>query len=479
MLEFHIMKTQNINLPLEFENRMKILLGESYHDFLLSFDEPRSKALQLHPQNTSISTIHDNIDEIHPISNLENAYYSELDHVGQHPYHHAGIFYSQDPAAMLPVGSFKLNPDSYVLDLCAAPGGKSSQIASILETGNGFLVSNEINPQRNKILVSNMERMGYKNVLVTKLSAEELAKEYPSYFDVLLVDAPCSGEGMFRKYPESVSEWSTDNVNLCQSRQHEILSAVLTCLKPGGMLIYSTCTYAPEENENIVSYLVNKENMILLPLNPKYVENLSHLSTNVLKDEFYQTFNTQNNLQSVIDYSYRFYPHIGNGEGQFFAHLQKPGEIHIQNQTAIIPLKKVSSKNLKLIAESMQDQLSCFTDNLYEFEDKILIIPNGYGKFPSHGITKCGIIAGEIQKNRFVPHHNLFRAYGNQFKNRLSLPLQDERIRKYLSGQEINDEQTPNGYGVLCVDNTPIGGYKASNGRLKNHYPKALRNLNY
>lgn len=479
MLEFHIMKNPNINLPLEFENRMKLLLGESYNDFLLSFDAPKSKALQLHPQETSMNLIQNNVAEITPIPNLENTYYSELDHIGWHPYHHAGIFYSQDPAAMLPIGSFEINPDSYVLDLCAAPGGKSSQIASILETGKGFLVSNEINPQRNKILVSNMERMGYKNVLVTKLSAEELASEYPAYFDLILVDAPCSGEGMFRKYPESVTEWSIANVDLCQNRQKEILSAILACLKPGGNLIYSTCTYSPEENENIVSYLVNKENLRLLPVNKKYSANLTNLSAQILTDEFYNTFKIENDLQPVIDCCYRFYPHRGNGEGQFFAHLQKSGNNLIQNHSTVIPLKKITSKNYKLIAETMNEQLSYFKDNLYEFEDKILIIPNGYGKLPSHGISKCGVIAGEIQKNRFVPHHNLFRAYGGQFKNRLSLPFQDERIRKYLNGQEISDEQTPNGYGVLCVDDTPLGGYKSSNGRLKNHYPKALRNLTY
>lgn len=472
-----------MKLPEDFKNRMKHLLGESYSDFLLSFDAPQEKALQIHPRQTPLSVITENIPGLTPMKHLQLSAYYDGEKIGMHPYHHAGILYSQDPAAMLPAGLFPFPKDAKVLDVCAAPGGKSSQIAAFLEEGKGFLVANEIHPARNKILISNLERMGYKNVMVTKLEASQLSDTYPGFFDVVIVDAPCSGEGMFRKYPESCAEWSVQQVSQCADRQMEILSHACKCLRPGGSMIYSTCTYSIEENENIVYYLINREDLELLNIDiPKSISTW-HLSQHKLTDSSSDSPFTNSSLpEDILRSSHRFYPHLGKGEGQFFCYLKKSGDFKLSSaadyreQLKAKGLRPVSAKNKAIIKESLSGQLSGIYDNIYEQDGRFYLIPYLPVPLPAFGITRLGLPMGEMQKNRFVPHHCLFHSYGHLFDNQISYHLSDDNIWAYLHGQEITDSRAANGYGTICIDNTPIGGFKASNGKLKNHYPKSLRN---
>ncbi|MGN0346546.1 MAG: methyltransferase domain-containing protein [Lachnospiraceae bacterium] len=466
-----------MKLPIDFENRMKNLLGKEYDDYLDSFDAPAQKALQL---NTARMCREDFAEianfPMEPIPHLPNAYYIAGDKLGANPLHHAGVIYSQDPSAMLPVGAFAISPDWKVLDVCAAPGGKSFQIAARLQQGNGFLVSNEYNSARNKILVANAERMGFDNMVITHMDSAELAMCFPGTFDLVVVDAPCSGEGMFRKYPESITQWSAENVTLCAKRQKEILSNAIRCLKPGGYLIYSTCTYAPEENEQIIDDLLSN-----YPLEV------------ILPAKQYLAFTT-NNAQGQ-----RFYPHKGKGEGQFYCHLKLIGDSQQYNLPKKLPLKPASKQTLCLIRETMKDSI-CMEDNVlvlpsfhrdsltiprqnyiaYEYKDQILFLPEKITLLPPHGITACGIKAGTIEKKRFVPHHQLFHCLGAYFQNIIYLSMEDPLLASYLQGNEIFLENTPNGYGIISIASPNhncafIGGYKASNGRLKNHYPKGLR----
>lgn len=445
------------NLPEAFCNQMKQLLGEEYDAYLSSFDACDEKGLWCHPD--ALTHLSDNISCIPGISKQGVLYHGEP--IGKHPFHHAGAVYSQDPGAMCVIGAYEFPKYAKVLDLCAAPGGKSTQIASKLMALDGVLVSNEPNPTRNKILCSNIERMGFTNVLVTKLLPEEIAMEYPSYFDVILVDAPCSGEGMFRKYPESISEWSLDNVNHCANRQKEILKDIEPALKPGGKLIYSTCTYNESEDDEIVSYLLNQLNFLPDTM-PEGIR--SYLSDNLHYKEY-------------ASFSGRFYPHQSHGEGQFMAYLRKDGSlIPDEKHHSMIPLKPISKDQLKCMKDSMKDSINLSELPIYQFKNDFLIIENNYPKLPSKGITYCGTKMGTIEKGRFIPDHGLFHNYSSLFHNKLSFHYDQIEIQKYLIGEEIYVPDTPNGYGVILADSFPLGGFKSVNGRLKNHYPKGLRN---
>lgn len=460
-----------MNLPKEFTERMKSILGSEYQAFYASFSDTPQKGVHLNPKRSREDIILQCSElSFSPIPHIPNGYYYHTSpsengiKLGMHPLYHSGAVYSQDPAAMLPIGGIEISPDWRVLDMCAAPGGKSSQIASCLSDSNGFLLANEINPGRNKVLISNMERMGYGNVVVTKLSPDEIASYYPEYFHMVLVDAPCSGEGMFRKYPESITEWSEENVLLCRDRQKEILSHAVETLLPGGYLIYSTCTYSVEENEEIVQWMMEQFHLEQVTV-PEKIIGVTAPSLNA----------------GISSCCRRFYPHISDGEGQFMAYLKKPGAF--PDYTLTVPkdnpvsLKKISNRNMSLVREALADHFELSDLNIYEHNGKIIVLPNAHIKLPPHGITLCGVTAGVIEKNRFIPHHHFFHSFGKCCRNRLEPVSGDPRIWEYLAGREILDDHVSKGYGVLCYEGIPIGGFKASSGRLKNHYPKALRNL--
>ena len=458
-----------MELPIEFVKRMKTILGDDYPAFEASFSETAQKGIHLNPGRCSEERLLSCMgSELTPIPHVTHGYYYNASNqerkIGMHPLHHGGAVYSQDPSAMLPVSGIEISPDWRVLDLCAAPGGKSSQIASKLSAGAGFLVSNEINPSRNKILISNMVRMGYPNVIVTKLTPDEIADCYPGYFHMVLVDAPCSGEGMFRKYPESISEWSLENVIHCQARQKEILNAALRTLLPGGYLVYSTCTYSVEENEDIVRWLMKEHHMMPVDI-PEKIRSV-----------------TAPSFDEKLSCCRRAYPHITRGEGQFMAYLKKSGELpetqNVATPKSMSGLRKISDKNKALVWDALKENFDLSGFCFYEHQNKMIAIPAKAGfRLPNHGITLCGITVGMIEHNRFLPHHHFFHSCGNICNNILSLDKEDQRILQYLTGQEIYDDRVKKGYGVVCFEGCPIGGFKASGGRLKNHYPKALRNL--
>lgn len=241
-------------LPQLFLDRMKQMLEEEYPAFLNSYEDARYQALRINPSKTDRNRFAEETSfHLQPVPWEANGfYYEKEDQPGKHPYHEAGVYYIQEPSAMAPAAYLDAQPGEKVLDLCAAPGGKSTQIAAAMQ-GKGLLVSNEIHPARAKILSENMERMGVKNVMVTNESPQTLAGMFTEYFDRIMVDAPCSGEGMFRKNEQACEEWSPENVQVCAARQQEILACAASMLRPGGRMVYSTCTFAPEENEGTVS----------------------------------------------------------------------------------------------------------------------------------------------------------------------------------------------------------------------------------
>ncbi|MGN1031300.1 MAG: hypothetical protein ACI4PQ_06825 [Butyricicoccaceae bacterium] len=442
-------------LPEAFCDRMRALLGEAYDIFLNSYQAEAVRALRVNTTKISVSDFADAADfSIAPIPYTSDGFYFTAEKIGSHPLHHAGAFYVQDPSAMIPALCAPIPQDAYVLDLCAAPGGKSSQLADALQT-SGVLVSNEIMPARSKVLFQNLERQGFRNTIITSRRPDQLAEWFESVFDVVLVDAPCSGEGMFRKYPFAQDEWSEENVRLCAARQRDILPSALRCLKPNGTLIYSTCTFSPEENEEIVHWLIEEYGMALCTV-PQQITD--HTAAGI-----------------DLPQARRFYPHIAPGEGQFAVILRKPDDefsptFHYNDSS-----RPLSRAEYDAVRQTMGDAITFDELPLRMYQNRVIIPPHPDFPLPPKTVN-CGVTVGELRKNRLIPHHQFFMAYGSAFRNQLELALDDPRLEQYLHGLEIADDTVANGWGVITVCGCPLGGFKASGGRLKNHYPKGLRN---
>ena len=287
-----------MNLPIEFENKMKAFLGNEWDDFLYSYDNNRFQALRFNTLKVQSPEERMRILKVLGISSdkrvswaNEAYYFDENVRPGKHPYHEMGLYYIQEPSAMSAAALLAPKPGMRVLDLCAAPGGKSTQLATYLGD-SGLLVSNEINTQRSRILSQNIERMGIKNAIVTNEDSFVLASHFPGFFNAIQVDAPCSGEGMFRKLPEAVEQWSMENVAICAARQKEILDNAAVMLKPGGVIVYSTCTFSREENEDVIEYFLERH--------PDF----------------------------TLEEMERFWPHKVDGEGHFVAKLVRRGSVN-------------------------------------------------------------------------------------------------------------------------------------------------------
>ena len=448
-------------LPQEFENRMKTLLGDEFEDFKKSFDKPPVRAFRVNTDKISL----EDFEKINPfggekIPYVENGFYFNYDGIGNHPYHHAGMIYIQEPAAMVPVESIEILENWKVLDMCAAPGGKSSQIKNKLGK-DGVLVSNEIVPSRCKILTGNIERMGFKNAVTTCMHPQKLVKMFPqNYFNMIMVDAPCSGEGMFRKEEIAIDEWSTENVKMCAERQAEILDCAAKLVKLGGYIVYSTCTFSLEENEMTVdAFLQRHPEFELVPVPEKVREN----TTDGIHFDGCKCEN--------IEYARRCYPHKTKGEGQFVAVLHYV-DSNVDTEHFSVPFGK--EKLDKTLVDFLDDTLTTYKkENVQMYNgNPVYFTPD----FPvPRGVAfACGVTIGEIRKNYVVPHHQFFMALGKDFKRKIELTADSEEIKKYLHGEEF-DTTCPNGWAVVLVDGCTVGGVKVSNGRAKNHYPKGLR----
>ena len=427
---------------------MKEYLSNEYDAFLNSYNDINIRALSVNNNVISNEEFEKIFDlKIQRIPYIKNGYFLLENNIklGFHPLHHAGAFYMQDPSAMAVVESFDFPEDLLVLDLCAAPGGKSIQLAQKLK--NGVLISNEIESKRAKILYSNIERLGLKNVVVTNNKPSDFLKGFEGCFDLILIDAPCSGEGMFRKYPESQELWSLENVNVCHDRDIEIVDIAHKLLKKDGFLIYSTCTFAKEENEDIISYLIEQYNYEQLDVKEEIKYNLK---------------------EGFSPKTYRFYPHLQSGEGQFLAILKKT--------TGEIKFPRFNNKNIKCkeFDEFAKKNLAVDINNLYLKQNDLYYCASNLD-LSSLKVLNYGVKLGEIYNKRFIPNHNMFKSFYNVFNNQLDLNYKDDLVMKYLRGEQISYDVS-NGFGVLKVNGISLGGYKSNNNNLNNYYPKGLRN---
>lgn len=454
-------------IPEKFTEMMKPVLGTDFEKFINALENsPAVRALRV---NTLKIPAEDFL-RLAPFSVRECAipegFVFDEEKVGGDPLHHAGAYYVQDPSAMATVtaASPYIPGGSLMLDLCAAPGGKSTQLASLDPAG--FLVSNEIVPSRARILRGNIERMGVKNAAVTSCDTAVLAKEYPEVFDVVLCDAPCSGEGMMRKYNAEVLEnWSEENVRLCAARQKEILENAAECTAPGGVLIYSTCTFNLFENEMTVDDFLSRHGDF-------YITDADERIKKITADgiDFEGCTHEMGKCR-------RFYPHLTAGEGQFICVMKRKGEREERPRKLPVTLKKDEEK----IAEDFfRDVMGGVPEgySLCKIKDTVMLCPEN--ALCPGGATVCGTAAGEVVKGRFEPHHHLFSAFGGDFKRRVELSADLPETEKYLRGETIPyqtyfPDHAKNGWCAVLMDGCPVGGGKIVDGTVKNHYPKGLR----
>ena len=478
-----------MNLPIEFEKKMKAFLGNEWDDFLYSYDNNRFQALRF---NTLKVQSHEEIMRILKVLGIssdkrvswanEAYYFDENVRPGKHPYHEMGLYYIQEPSAMSAAALLAPKPGMRVLDLCAAPGGKSTQLATYLGD-SGLLVSNEINTQRSRILSQNIERMGIKNAIVTNEDSFVLASHFPGFFNAIQVDAPCSGEGMFRKLPEAIEQWSMENVAICAARQKEILDNAAVMLKPGGVIVYSTCTFSKEENEDVIEYFLERH--------PDF----------------------------TLEEMERFWPHKVDGEGHFVAKLVRRGSVNELgadydvcedscNKVEDTGLKAdrktkknknsknrknetkpaLTKENMKLLSEFLDETISedmaawIKNSRLVMFGEQLYRLPDMEVDIKGLKVQRAGLHIGEFKKQRFEPSHSLALALKlSEAKNVVKLTWDDPQTTGFFNGQSVmlSDElaaECKKGWALVCVDGYPAGWGKVNGAQVKNHYPKGLRN---
>lgn len=478
-----------MNLPIEFEKKMKAFLGNEWDDFLYSYDNNRFQALRFNTLKVQSTEERMRILKVLGISSdkkvswADEAYYfDENVRPGKHPYHEMGLYYIQEPSAMSAAALLAPKPGMRVLDLCAAPGGKSTQLATYLGD-SGLLVSNEINTQRSRILSQNIERMGIKNAIVTNEDSFVLASHFPGFFNAIQVDAPCSGEGMFRKLPEAIEQWSMENVAICAARQKEILDNAAVMLKPGGVIVYSTCTFSKEENEDVIEYFLERH--------PDF----------------------------TLEEMERFWPHKVDGEGHFVAKLVRRGSVNelgadydvcedscnkVEDTGFKVDRKTKKNKNsknrknetkpaltkenMKLLSEFLDETISedvaawIKNSRLVMFGEQLYRLPDMEVDIKGLKVQRAGLHIGEFKKQRFEPSHSLALALKlNDAKNLVKLTCDNPQTIGFFNGQSVvlSDEQTAEckkGWALVCVDGYTAGWGKVNGTQVKNHYPKGLRN---
>lgn len=446
-------------LPEKFAERMKFLLGDDFDNYKKALDDNPVRAFRVNIDKISVEDfLKINPFDTQKIPYVENGFYFEDEKIGNHPYHHAGMIYVQEPGAMMPAECVKIDHEWHILDMCAAPGGKSTQLKNKLGE-KGVLVSNEIVPSRCKILTGNVERLGLKNVVTTCMDTKKLASVFPETFDLIMVDAPCSGEGMFRKEEIAIDEWSEENVKNCALRQKEILENATKCLKNGGYIVYATCTFSLDENEKIVDdFLKNHPDFEIV----KVSEIVEKNTCDGIKFDGCQCKN--------IHFARRFYPHKNKGEGQFAAVLHNTNSA--RNYT---PVKGNKNDKIDKIIYDFLDE------TLVDYDRENVLLHKGTPVYfdPDFKVEKAtvfamGITIGEVRKNYIQPHHQFFMGMGENFKRKIELSPDSDEIKKYLHGEEF-ETSCPNGWAVVTVSGCAVGGAKVVNGRAKNHYPKGLR----
>lgn len=427
-------------LPEAFLERMKRQLGDEYERYLDSLNRSRAVALRFNPLKGEIPQL-PFVGQ--PVPWEPMGYYYDPDaRPGLHVFHEAGVYYLQEASAMAPVALLDPQPGERVCDLCAAPGGKTTQIAGRM-MGRGFLLCNEINPKRAKVLSRNIERMAVSNALVTNEHPATLAQRFAGFFDRVLVDAPCSGEGMFRKEEAAVTDWSQETVEMCARRQAEILSSAAALVRPGGHLVYSTCTFSPEEDEQAVA---------------RFLENHPEFAPETVDAPWFEAGENG---------SFRLWPHKLLGEGHFAAVLRK---MEGSEESTVIPAGEKLPKTWQPFAASLGIRLP--DGKAATFGDTLYWAPPDMPDIRKLKVLRPGLELGTVKKDRFEPAHAL-ALWLKTCENKQDYPADSGEISAYLRGDVVPSMQK--GWCLVSAGGYSIGWGKGDGRVLKNHYPKGLR----
>jgi NOL1/NOP2/sun family putative RNA methylase len=478
-----------MKLPVEFVEKMQGLMGEEFQSYLESYKKPRFYGLR-------VNTLKISVEEFLKISPFhlepvpwtkDGFYYQEGDNPGRHPYYYAGLYYIQEPSAMLPGAVIGVQPGERVLDLCAAPGGKTVQMAAQMK-GQGLLVANDINSERVKALVKNVELAGVRNAIVLNETPDKLEGMFENFFDRIMVDAPCSGEGMFRKDEDAVKSWEKYKCDKCCTMQRDILQKVDRMLKPGGVILYSTCTFSPEEDELMIERFMDEHNggyeLLEIPKTGGIEGGRSAWS------------------KGRYDFgrAARLWPHKLNGEGHFAALLRKSGSaladsemIDNRNYHGNTKGTNKSTDSSGPVKVNGIEDLRAFNDGLADFMKRntelnlsgyifqkgtnIYHLPVECPGLSGLKVAKFGWYLGETSKNGFIPSHSLAVSLNSrELKNKVNFDSDSRELNSYLKGETIMISGEK-GYTSVCVDDFSLGWAKQTGDMLKNLYPKGWRKM--
>lgn len=439
------------NLPADFQQRMKDMLNDESESFFEALNYNEYIGIRVNPlKEGSLDSVKSICGELEPVLWCDNGYYADKEILsGKHPYHVAGLFYFQEPSAMAAVSALDIKPGDFVLDLCAAPGGKATQAAEKL-CGKGLLVANEIIEKRTKVLAENIVRLGIRNAVVTNEPPSRLAEKYPDFFDKIIVDAPCSGEGMFKKNPAAIAEWSKEHTLSCAIRQKKILSDAIKMLKNGGSLIYSTCTFAPCENEGVVDWVLSE--YPFMELKKITLHGLSEANGEWVQSDF------------DLSGAKRIFPHCAKGEGHFLALFKK-------NAGGVsLPMRQRPSDSADIFRVFEKENLCTRLEGtVISFGDKLFLLPGGIN-IDNIRTHLAGLELGTEKKGRFEPSHALCLALS---KDDFKRWCESENISGYFKGETQKTDIS--GWTAVTFEGYPVGWGKGAGRILKNHFPKYLR----
>lgn len=449
-----------MDLPIKYIERMKILLGKEFQSYMASFGDPRHYGLRVNTLKISAEEfLNKNKFDLQPVKWCsEGFYYDENERPAKHPYYHCGLYYLQEPSAMSSAAVLPVNTGDFVLDLCAAPGGKTTQLASKLK-GTGIIWANDISAGRTKALVKNIELMGIKNAVVTSENPEKLAEKLGAVFDKVLVDAPCSGEGMFRKEKDIIKAWDDEMLSFCVNEQMAILENAAKLLKKDGYLLYSTCTFNPDEDERIIEWFLNTHEEF----------EIMDIDQNFGFEKGESKWTRSGN--KIFDKCARLWPHKTKGEGHFLALLHKrEGE-----NSLVTPMKSDNDKKIGIFWEFAKENLNVefSKDSIFQIiNNDLYMLPKGTPDLKGIRVMRSGVLLGTFKKDRFEPSQHLAMTLKKgDFKNEVHLDIDDIRVIKYLKGETVDFQNINDGWCGVFADGFIMGWAKAQKDRLKNKYP--------
>ncbi|MDF2944351.1 MAG: hypothetical protein K0S01_3209 [Herbinix sp.] len=465
-----------MNLPKLFEDRMRELMGEEYEEYLQCYSKPHFGGLRVN----TLKTTPEEFESICPFSIkripwVKNGYYYDTNQQpSKHPFYYAGLYYIQEPSAMTPASLLPINKGDKVLDICAAPGGKSTELGAKLG-GDGILITNDISNSRAKALLKNVELFGIRNSVVLSEAPNKLVEYFPEYFDKILIDAPCSGEGMFRKSPSIIKNWEQYGVEYYNKLQKDIILYAAKMLKPGGYMLYSTCTFSPEENEGTISYLMEQY--------PEFhvVNSLPNSETRKAFGLSYEGFDTGKpdwvKGKEELKHCIRLWPHKIDGEGHFIALLHKEANFNMEHNASAPVSSNPMGKSKNILTDEALDfiknlKFPIAQDRLVVHEERVYLLPDGLPNLKGLRILRQGLLLGEMKKLRFEPSQALASALlTSDYDKIIHLSIDDPNVIRYLKCESIELEGNyEDGWYLICVEEYPLGWIKIAKDNYKNKY---------